>query len=94
MIPGLIRLRRTAKRVTATLGQASVFVEAEPLVCLTDAVAGAATTSKGVRILHLSDLVPFISDRPRVLQHGRAQRGARALGMTIAGDHKRHFTVG
>ena len=63
-------------------------------MCLTEAVAGAPTTSKGVTILHLRDLVSHISSRPRVLEHGRAQRGARALGMTIAGDHKRHFTVG
>lgn len=94
VIPGLLRLKRAAKRTTATLGAASVFVEAEPIVCLTDAVAGAATTSKGVLVLHVRDLVPHISGRPRVLEHGRAQRGARALGMKLAGDHKRHFTQG
>ena len=94
VIPGLLRLKRAAKRTTATLGSASVFVETEPIVCLTDAVAGAATTAKGVLILHVRDLAPHISGRPRVLEHGRAQRGARALGMTLAGDHKRHFTTG
>ncbi len=94
VIPGLLRLKKAAKGVTTTLGRASVFAEAEPVLCLTEAVAGAPTTSKGVAILHLRDLVTHISSRPRVLEHGRAQRGARALGMTIAGDHKRHFTVG
>ena len=64
------------------------------MLCLTEAVAGAPTTSKGVAILHLRDLVTHISSRPRVLEHGRAQRGARALRRTIAGDQKRHFTVG
>ncbi|MGZ5318660.1 MAG: hypothetical protein ACXWZD_09360 [Actinomycetota bacterium] len=94
VIPGLLRLKKAAKQVTSTLGRASVFAEAQPVVCLTEAVAGAPTTSKGVAILHLRDLVTHISSRPRVLEHGRAQRGARALGMTIAGDEKRHFTVG
>jgi hypothetical protein len=94
VIPGLLRLKKAAKGVTATLGRASVFVETEPVVCLTEAVVGAPTTSKAVTILHMRDLVSHISSRPRVLEHGRAQRGARALGMTIAGDHKRHFTVG
>jgi hypothetical protein len=93
-IPGLVRLRKSAKRVTATLNGASVFVDAEPVLCLTEAVAGAATTAKGVVVLPLRDLVAHVSSRPRVLEQGRAQRGARALGMTIAGDHKRHFTVG
>ncbi|MGZ8587040.1 MAG: hypothetical protein ACXWYU_04985 [Actinomycetota bacterium] len=94
VIPGLLRLKKAAKQVTSTLGRASVFAEAQPVVCLTEAVAGAPMTSKGVAILHLRDLVTHISSRPRVLEHGRAQRGARALGMTIAGDEKRHFTVG
>jgi len=94
VIPGLLRLKKAAKHVTTTLGRASVFVEAEPVLCVTGAMAGAPTTSKGVAILHRRDLVTHISSRPRVLEHGRAQRGARALGMTIAGDDRRHFTVG
>lgn len=92
-IPGLLRLKRAAKGVTSTLGRASVFAEVEPVLCLTEAVAGAPTSSRGVTVLHLRDLVGHISARPRVLEQGRAQRGARALGMTIAGDHKRHFTA-
>lgn len=94
VIPGLLRLKKAAKGVTTTLGRASVFVETEPVLCLTEAVAGAPTTSKGVTVLHLRDLASHISSRPRALEHGRAQRGARALGMTIAGDHRRHFTAG
>jgi hypothetical protein len=94
VIPGLLRLKKASKQVTATLGRASVFAEAEPVLCLTEAVAGAPTNSKGVAIVHRRDLVTHISSRPRVLEHGRAQRGARALGMTIAGDEKRHFTRG
>jgi hypothetical protein len=94
VIPGLIRLRKAARRVTKRLGDASVFVEAEPILCLTNALAGATTTSRGVTVLHLSEITSHISSRPRVLQQERAQRGARALGMTLAGDHKRHFTLG
>lgn len=93
VIPGLLRLKKAARGVTSTLGRASVFAEAEPVVCLTEAVAGAPTSSRGVTVLHLRDLVGHISARARVLEQGRAQRGARALGMTIAGDHKRHFTA-
>ncbi|MEO8476122.1 MAG: hypothetical protein ABI572_03600 [Actinomycetota bacterium] len=93
-IKGLRQLKRSAKRTTSTLSEGSVYVEAEPIVCLTEAIAGAATTINGVCILHLRDLVPHISGRPRVLEQGRAQRGARALGMHLAGDRSRHFTVG
>lgn len=93
-IKGLRQLKRSAKRTTSMLSDASVYIEAEPIVCLTEAIAGAATTVNEVRILHLRDLVPHISGRPRVLEQGRAQRGARALGMHLAGDRSRHFTVG
>lgn len=93
-VPGLRGVRVAARHVRATLGRASVFVDVEPVVCLTDAVMGAPVTAKGVRFLHARDLATDLSARPRILEQGRAQRGARALGVKLAGDQKRHFTVG
>ena len=93
-IPGLRGVRSAAKGVRGTLGRASVFVDVEPVVCLTDAVGGAPVTAKDVRFVHVRDLAGDLSARPRILEQGRAQRGARALGVKLAGDHKRHFTMG
>jgi hypothetical protein len=92
-IQGLRGLRAAAKRVSASLRQASVFTDVEPVVCLTDAVVGAPFTSKGVRVVHVRDLAHELSARPRTLERGRIQRGARALGMSLAGDDRRHFTA-
>ena len=93
-IPGLRGMRGAARRVRSTLGTASVFTDVEPMICLTEAIMGPPMTVKGVRILHVRDLARDLSARPRALEQGRAQRGARALGMKLAGDHKRHFTTG
>lgn len=92
-ISGLRGLRSAAAQVGATLRRASVFTDVEPVVCVTRAVAGAPFTAKGVRVVHVRDLARELSARPRILERGRVQRGARALGMTLAGDDRRHFTA-
>jgi hypothetical protein len=93
VIPGLRRLRIDAKRLTATLGAEHVFAQAEPVVCLTRATVGVPQTARGVRIAGLDNLTKDLTSRPVTLQHARAQRVVRALGMRIAGDQRRHFVT-
>jgi hypothetical protein len=86
-------LRAAAKRLGELLSGGSVFISPEPMVCLTRAVAGAPLTVQGVRVLPLKGLAADVARRDKVLPPTRAQRAARLLGMTIAGDDKRHATV-
>ncbi len=92
-VPGLRGLRKDAKRLGSTLSAAHVFADVEAVVCLTRATVGAPRTTAGVRIVGLSDLTKDLTRRPNRLQHARAQRVARALGMQIAGDQRRHFVA-
>lgn len=92
-VAGLRRLRAGAKRCTTKLGQASMFATVEPIVCLTQAIAGPPVEHAGVRFTKVDDLARSISARPAVQSHTRAQVAARALGVHVAGDHKRHFVV-
>lgn len=90
-IPGLRGLRRDAKRLGATLAASQVFAEVEAVVCLTRATVGAPRTVSGIRVVGLGELTRDLTGRPTRVQHARAQRVARALGMRIAGDQRRHF---
>ncbi|MDP9330268.1 MAG: hypothetical protein M3P11_06495 [Actinomycetota bacterium] len=86
-------LRLAAKQLGALLGRASVFSVVEPFVVLTDATFGAAMTVEGVRFVHLDDVLKEITARSRTLPVQRAQRAARALGMQLAGDQRRSFSI-
>ena len=93
VIPGLLRLKKAAKGVTSTLGRASVFVDTEPVVCLTEAVVSAPTTSKAVTILHLRDLrlahlEPSARARARTSAAGRACPGDDDRGRPQAPLHR------
>jgi hypothetical protein len=92
-VRGLRKLRSGAKRFTNRLGAAATFASAVPIVCLTRAVAGPPVDGAGVRFAKVADLAREISARPAVQSHTRAQTAARALGVRIAGDQQRHFTV-
>ncbi|HEY7668158.1 MAG TPA: hypothetical protein VIE12_08550 [Actinomycetota bacterium] len=92
-IPGLRGVRKDAKRLGSTLTAAQVFADVEPVVCLTRATVGAPRTVLGVRVVGLGDLTKDLTRRPTRIQHARAQRVARALGMQIAGDQRRHFVA-
>jgi hypothetical protein len=92
-VPGIRKLRAGAKAFTRKLGTASTTAPATPIVCLTRAIAGPPVDGAGVRFATLDDLAREISRRPRVQSHTRAQAAARALGMRVAGDQRRHFTV-
>jgi hypothetical protein len=86
-------LRGAAKRLGTLLSGGSVFISPEPVLCLTRAVAGGPRTVQGVRLVTVEDLAADVARREKVLPPTRAQRAARLLGMTIAGDHKRHATI-
>jgi hypothetical protein len=86
-------LRGAAKRLGTMLSGGSVFISPEPVLCLTRAVAGGPRTVHGVRLVTVEDLAADVARREKVLPPTRAQRAARLLGMTIAGDHKRHATI-
>jgi hypothetical protein len=86
-------LRGAAKRLEARLSGGSVFISPEPVICLTRAFAGAPRTVRGVRIVTVEGLVADLARRQKQLAPTRAQRAARLLGMTIAGDQKRHAAV-
>jgi hypothetical protein len=92
-IPGLRGLRKDARKLAAALTDAQVFADVEPIVCLTRATIGAPRTVDGVRIVGLAGLTKDLTSRPTRVQHARAQRVARALGMQIAGDQGRHFVA-
>lgn len=92
-IPGVRGLRKDARRLAATLTDAQVFADVEPVVCLTRATIGAPRTLDRVRIVGLAGLTKDLTSRPTRVQHARAQRVARALGMQIAGDQRRHFVA-
>lgn len=92
-IPGVRGLRKDARRLGATLAAAQVFADVEPVVCLTRATIGAPRTLGGVRIVGLGGLTKDLTTRPTRVQHARAQRVVRALGMQIAGDQRRHFVT-
>jgi hypothetical protein len=44
-----------------------------------------------VRILQISEVARDLTNRSRTMPVSRAQRAARALGLELAGDQKRHF---
>ncbi|MGH2539123.1 MAG: hypothetical protein ACRDGK_01220 [Actinomycetota bacterium] len=92
-VRGLRRLRVGARRFSSKLGGASMFARVVPVVSLTEAIAGPPVEAAGVRFVKAADLARDISARPGVQTHTRAQASARALGMQVAGDEQRHFTV-
>jgi hypothetical protein len=87
-------LKRTTKSLQAKMVANAVAISVEPVVCFPNAMMGVPATVRGVRFLTLKDLVGDIAGRGTRLERARAQRAARALGMHIAGDEKRHFAVG
>jgi hypothetical protein len=86
-------LRGAAKRLKDLLSGGSVFISPEPVLCVTRAVSGGPRSVGGVRVVSLETLAADIARREKVLSPTRAQRAARLLGMSIAGDHRRHFSV-
>jgi hypothetical protein len=92
-VGGIRRLRSGSRRFAARLVSASMFAHVVPIVCLTEAIAGPPVDAAGVRFVKAADLARDISARPGVQAHTRAQTAARALGMRVAGDQRRHFTV-
>jgi hypothetical protein len=92
-IPGLRGLKKDARRLASTLTAAQVFADVEAIVCLTRATVGAPRTVAGVRIVGVDGIAKDLTQRPTRVQHARAQRVARALGMQIAGDQRRHFVT-
>jgi hypothetical protein len=92
-VPALRQLRTGARRFAGRLTKASALASVVPIVCLTQAIAGSPVDAAGVRFVKLTDLSRDISARPGVQSHTRAQSAARALGVHVAGDQRRHFTV-
>jgi hypothetical protein len=92
-VPGLRSLRAGARRLASRLAGSAALADVEPVVCLTDALAGGPTEAAGVRFVRVEDLAHDLSARPGVQSHTRAQSAARTLGMQVAGDKKRHFAV-
>ena len=86
-------VRAAARRLRSQLGTGAVGARIEPILCLTRATAGGPRDVGGVRIVPVRGLAADIARRDKVLPVTRAQRVARTLGMTVAGDHKRHAAV-
>ena len=89
----LRKLRSGTKRFSAKLVAASVLERVVPIVCLTEAIAGPPVEAAGARFVKVADLARDISARPGLQSHTRAQAAARSLGMQVAGDQRRHFTM-
>lgn len=92
-VPGLRALRGGVRRLSGRLVNGAMFARIEPVVCLTRAIAGPPAEAAGVRFVKVGDIARDISARPGVQSHTRAQAAARVLGVTVAGDQGRHFTV-
>jgi hypothetical protein len=92
-VGGLRKLRRGSKALERKLVAASMPGEVVPMMCLTHAIAGPPVTTAGVRFATVRDLAKDISARPSVQANTRAQSAARALGVQLAGDAGRNFTV-
>ena len=86
-------LRAATARLRNQLGSGAVGVDLQPILCLTRAAAGAPRTVQGVRIVTVDRLAADIVRGEKVLQPVRAQRVVRTLGMTVAGDQRRHAAV-
>jgi hypothetical protein len=86
-------VRVAAARLRDRLGSGAVGVDLVPILCLTRAKAGAPRTVQGVRIVPIDMLASDIARREKVLQPVRAQRVVRTLGMSVAGDQRRHAAV-
>lgn len=82
-IPGLKDLRRAARRLTGRLSSMGVFVEAEPILCLTRATVGAPFVARGVRLLGVGALVREIAAREKVLLGSKAKRAATSFGAVM-----------
>jgi hypothetical protein len=93
-IRGARGVRASAKTVSRAMTRAAVATSVEPIVCFTSALAGPPVSLRGIRYIAVKDLAADLAGRPAVLSRERAQRAARALGMQIAGDKRRHFTPG
>ncbi len=92
-IEGVRRLRSGQRRLSVRLSSTSMFAQVVPIVCLTEAIADSPVDTAGVRFVKVADLARDVSARPGVQSNTRAQAAARVLGMHIAGDEERHFTV-
>ena len=92
-VPALRKLRAGARRLSGRLASGTMFASVLPMVCLTEAIAGPPIEAVGVRFAKVGDIARDISARPGVQSHTRAQAAARVLGVTVAGDQGRHFTV-
>lgn len=88
----LRKLRSAAKRLTSRIADPT-FGSAVPVVCLTRAISGPPVDGGGVRFAKVADLVGEITGRAAIASNTRAQAAARTLGMRVAGDQGRHFTV-
>jgi hypothetical protein len=90
-VGGFRAMRAAAKDLSNRLSAATVSVDAEPVLVLTMATAGSPRTVRGVRILQIAEVAHDLTNRSRTMPVSRAQRAARALGLELAGDQKRHF---
>ena len=86
-------LRSGVKRLGTRLAHAAVLSRVEPVWVPTEATTGAPVVVDGVRLVHVRDLMRDLTARPRTLSAEQAQRAARVLGMDLAGDHRRHFSI-
>ena len=92
-VAGLRALRRGSRSLERTLVAASMPGDVVTIMCLTRAIAGPPVDTAGVRFVTVQDLAKDISSRASVQANTRAQSAARALGVQIAGDHRRHFAL-
>jgi hypothetical protein len=86
-------VRAATAQLRNRLGTGVVGVELQPVLCLTRATAGSPKSVQGVRIVTAERLAADIVGREKVMQPVRAQRVVRALGMSLAGDQRRHAAV-
>lgn len=77
--------RRAARRLHGRLLQVPAFCEVEPVLCLTQAVAGAPRTVRGVRVVSVGGLAADLASRGNTMDPQTARRAAEALGRVLPG---------
>jgi hypothetical protein len=86
-------LKAGAKQINSALSTSSVVALVESVFVMTKALAGPPASSAGVRFVKVVDLLAELTSRPKSVTPERARQVARVLGMQLAGDKNRHFTI-
>lgn len=82
----VLHARRAARKLKYWFRSKNVFVDVEPIVCLTHATAAGPRKIRGVNIVAREHLSTVIAAREQAIAPLHAKKAARALGVDPEGD--------